>query len=108
MISNKIIKEAVSRLIQSAHPQKIFLFGSYARGDAHDRSDLDFIVIEKEIKSRRKEMVRLQDVLRSMRIPIDIIVVSENTFHEWEDVVGTVFYEVKREGKLCYEASQLG
>jgi len=107
MISDTIIKEATARLAKSAKPQKIFLFGSYARGDARERSDLDFMVVQKTIKNRRKEMVRLQDALRSMRIPVDVLVVSESTFNEWEDVVGTVFYEVKREGRLCYDASQL-
>jgi len=106
MISETTIKEAVDRLAKSAKPQQIFLFGSYARGNAHERSDLDFLVVHQQVKSRRKEMVRLHDALRPMRIPVDILVTSESTFRDWENVAGTVFYEVKREGRLCYDASQ--
>ncbi|MFQ5631503.1 MAG: nucleotidyltransferase domain-containing protein [bacterium] len=102
MISKAKINEAVERLVESADPLQIFLFGSYARGEAHKRSDLDFLVIKREVKNRRKEMVRLSDTLRSMRIPVDILVASEATFREWQDVVGTVFYEVKREGQLLW------
>ena len=46
MISEETIKKAVDRLVEVAHPQKIYLFGSYARGDAREQSDLDFLVVE--------------------------------------------------------------
>lgn len=105
MISEKIIKEAIERLVKVAKPQKIYLFGSYARGDARKQSDLDFLIVEEALKSRRKEMVRLHDAIRSMRIPVDILVISESTFDEWADVPGTVMYKAKTEGRLCYEES---
>ncbi|MDI6736622.1 MAG: nucleotidyltransferase domain-containing protein [bacterium] len=103
MISEKIIKKAIERLIKVARPQKVYLFGSYARGDARKQSDLDFLVVEQTLSNRRKEMVRLHDAIRSMRIPVDILVASESTFNEWADVPGTVMYKAKMEGRLCYE-----
>ena len=105
MISEETIEKAIERLVEIAKPQKIFLIGSYARGDARDRSDLDFLVVEHEIRNRRKEMVRLHDAIRSMRIPVDILVASESTFDEWSDIPGTVFHKAKNEGRLCYEAT---
>ena len=105
MISEETIKETIERLVKTAKPQKIYLFGSYARGDARNQSDLDFLVIEHTIRSRRKEMVRLHDAIRSMRIPVDILVASEAKFNEWADVPGTIMYKAKTEGRLCYEES---
>ena len=105
MISEEIVKQAITRLIEVAKPQKIFLFGSYARGDAREQSDLDFLVVEREVKNRRKEMVRLHDAIRSMHIPVDILVVSEASFTEWADVPGTVIHKAKTEGRLCYDES---
>ncbi len=105
MISEKIIEEVIERLVKVARPQKIYLFGSYARGDARKQSDLDFLVVEQTLRSRRKEMVRLHDAIRSMRIPVDILVTSEFTFNEWADVQGTVMHKAKSEGRLCYEKS---
>jgi len=103
MISEEIIKKAVDRLVEVARPQKIYLFGSYARGDAREQSDLDFLVVEKAVNSRRKEMVRLHDAIRPMRIPVDILVISESAFAEWADVQGTVIHKAKNEGRLYYE-----
>jgi predicted nucleotidyltransferase len=47
MISEKTIQEAVELLRKAANPVRIILFGSYARGDITEESDLDFLVIEK-------------------------------------------------------------
>jgi predicted nucleotidyltransferase len=107
MISQKSIDEAVDRLVKAARPEKIFLFGSCARGETREESDLDFLVVQKKVKNRRQVMVQLQDTLRPMRIPADILVTSEATFNEWKNVVGTVFNDIKREGILCYDASEV-
>jgi predicted nucleotidyltransferase len=108
MIPEKTIQEAVERLVEAANPEKIFLFGSYARGDIDEQSDLDFLIVQKEIKNRRQQTVYLQDILRPMRIPVDIVLVSEDTFQEWKNISGTIFYEAKQEGILCYDASEAG
>ncbi len=104
MISQRTIQEAVERLRKAANPVRIILFGSYARGDMKETSDLDFLVVEKEINARRIEAVRLRDVLSPLRIPVDVLVVSEKSFNEWKDVPGTVIYEAAIEGKVVYGA----
>jgi predicted nucleotidyltransferase len=103
MISEPMIDEAVERLVEAARPRKIILFGSYARGDARERSDLDFMVIEREVKERHKEMARLHDVLRPLRVPVDVLVVSEDRFNYWSDTPNTIYYEAKQQGKVYYD-----
>ncbi len=105
MINNSAIQEAVWRLKEAASPAKIILFGSYARGEAHEDSDLDFLVIEYSVSNTRAEMVRLRDVLRPLRLPVDIIVTSVDKVHEWGNLPGTVLYEAILEGRVVYEAS---
>ena len=101
MISEKKIKQIIEKLIETAKPQKIYLFGSYARGDAKEKSD--FLVVERKLKSQRKEMVRLHDAIRSMRLPVDILVAGESYFNEWSEIPGTIIHRAITEGKLCYE-----
>ena len=79
LISEEIIAEAIDRLVETANPRRVYLFGSYARGDARDESDLDFLVVEKSVESRRREMVRLHDSIRSMRTLTRLIVSSLRT-----------------------------
>ena len=62
MISHSKIDSAIRLLRKAANPIRIILFGSYARGDSSQDSDLDILVVKKEVKARRNEMVRLRDV----------------------------------------------
>jgi predicted nucleotidyltransferase len=104
MIPEATIREAVQLLKRAANPVKVILFGSYATGKADEDSDLDFLVVEKELKARRMEMVRRRRILSPLRIPVDIIVVSEQVFNDWADTPGTVIYEAALEGRILYEA----
>jgi len=78
----------------------VILFGSYARGQADPESDLDFVVVEPVVNDAFGEMVRLREVLRPLRIAVDVLVVSAKTFEEWRDTPNTVIYEAAREGKV--------
>jgi uncharacterized protein len=100
MIDEATITRAVDLLRRAAPDATIVLFGSHARGDAHERSDLDFLVIEPEVRARREEMVRLRDALRPLRIPVDVLVTSRATYERWADTPGTALYEAAREGRV--------
>ncbi len=108
MISEEKIKQAVQRLVEVASPIAIFLFGSYVRGDAKECSDLDFLIVEHKVTHRRREMVRLHDAIRPMRITVDILVISESTFNKWCEVSGTVIHKASTEGRLCCDISEAG
>ena len=91
---------AADLLRRAAPGAQVILFGSHARGEARENSDLDFLVIEPELTARGEEMVRLRDVLRPLRIPVDVLVASRATFEKWAQTPGTVLYEAAREGRV--------
>jgi predicted nucleotidyltransferase len=99
------LTEATRRLVEAAKPRKIILFGSRARGDAREDSDLDLLVIEKEVTDRVAEMVRLNRVLKGLILPVELVVISERMFEEWANTPGTVYFEAKREGEILYESA---
>ena len=85
-------------------PTKVILFGSRARGDADDRSDFDFLVIEREVHNRFGEMVRLGRILGRLLIPADVVVVSQEHARKWESVKGTMIHEAMSEGRVVAES----
>ena len=105
MISGSKIQEAVELLREAGNPVRIILYGSYGRGTPHEESDLDFLVVMPVVRNRRMEMVRLRRVLSPLRIPVDLLVVSDQVFREWSDTPGNIFYEAAREGRVLYEAA---
>ena len=53
----KIIQTMVSLITRNFHPEKIILFGSYARGDAGPDSDADLLIVMNTGKNRRLRKV---------------------------------------------------
>jgi uncharacterized protein len=77
----------------------LILFGSHARGEAGEHSDLDFLVIEPSVEDVVEESVRLRHTLNGLEVWADVIVRSEESVREWKDVYGTVINSALREGR---------
>ncbi len=101
--------EKVDRVIKTAievvRPSRIFIFGSWARGEAATARDLDLAVLVPDEKSdeigelRRRLDIGLEDV----RMSIDLILVSEGYFAEFRSSINSVYYKIANQGKLVYE-----
>ena len=105
MIGQTTIQEAARVLRKEAPGATVVLFGSCARGDPREDSDVDFLVIEPDLVSKRGEMVRLRDALRPLRIPVDVVVTSHAAWEEWRDTPGTLFHEAWTQGEVCGEGA---
>ena len=99
------INKAVALLCEAANPRKIILFGSYATGQADEESDIDLLVVENQVADVMSEMVRLARVLSPLRLPVDVVVVSEEHFEYWSDTPGNLMFEIASDGKVLYEAA---
>lgn len=98
------IDQAADLLHGAVPDATIILFGSRARGDARQDSDVDFLLVEPEVKSRRKEMARLARILRPLRIPADVLVFSRRVFEKWSSIPGSLIYRAAREGRVLHAA----
>jgi predicted nucleotidyltransferase len=105
VIAREQIDQAIVILRQAADPAKIILYGSYATGQADEGSDLDLLVVERHVDDPPAEMVRLCRLLSALRIPADVVVVSEEQFNYWQDTPGTLIFEANLAGKVLYEAA---
>jgi predicted nucleotidyltransferase len=106
MLSPEHIADAARRLVaQAGHPAKVILFGSYARGEADDASDLDLMVIERELVDKAAEYLRLRDAIGRTGVGVDLLLVSEQEFERRSQVPGTAAYWAKKEGKVLHDAS---
>lgn len=107
-IPDDLIDRMTQRIVREVHPQKILLFGSWARGQANKESDVDFLVVEREPfggnRSRRQEAARIWRCLSEFRVPTDILVYSASELSQWQDSSHHVIGTALREGKVLYES----
>ncbi len=104
-LADELIERAGHALLDAASsPARVILFGSHARGDARDGSDLDFLVIEREVDDHTAESVRLRRALRGFGAPVDVIVVDEALARRRAKVRGTMVERALREGRVVAES----
>ena len=85
------------------HPERIILFGSYARGTADEHSDVDLMVVSPFQGKRRTLMVEMDRALRGLNFARDIVVLSPEEFEADRHIPGTLARPASREGEVLYE-----
>ncbi|MGI8826282.1 MAG: nucleotidyltransferase domain-containing protein [Chloroflexota bacterium] len=101
-VASDTLDQLVKLLVEAASPRKIIKLGSYTRGDQTPDSDLDVVVILEEVRDRCDEMVRLRRALGSTKMPIDVLVYSENDVRERGHWLGTALHDALQEGWILY------
>ncbi len=103
MITNEI-RAIAERLQKSVNPQKIYLFGSFARNEEKDDSDYDFyLVMSDSITDRLSVSQKAYRSLRGLkRRSVDIVVGSVSGFEE-RRTRKTLENIVDHEGVVLYE-----
>lgn len=109
MVTRDKITAATKILVEAAKPERVILFGSYARGTERPDSDVDLLVIEREIPDRIAEIARLRRLLSPLRIPVDVLVATTDQVRSsWADFPGSYLYDALREGKVLYDVDRPG
>jgi len=96
--ANKII----NRIIKEYIPKKIIVFGSYARGDLRQGSDLDLVIIKDTKEKFLKRMDKVLDLCDG-EIAVEPLIYTQEEFDRML-LEGNVFLEtVVKEGIVVYE-----
>ena len=104
-IDEKTVQEIVRRILSVARPDKIILFGSAATGPMTPDSDIDLLIVERQVSDHRGEYVRVREALGDLGHPFDILFISTQWFQESKDVIGGIAYPANKHGKVIYEAA---
>lgn len=99
------LDEIVKRLRQAYSPERIYLFGSHARGDAGPDSDFDILVVvpDDAPPSRRGSRLAYQ-ALRGTGAAADVLVWTRGYFESRRHLKASLSGAVSAEGRLLYAA----
>jgi predicted nucleotidyltransferase len=107
MTREEAIAEITRRLLEYYHPERIYLFGSVARGDAGPDSDLDFCVVlpdDAPVALLRDEGI--YSLPRGMGYPKDAVPWRRGDFEaRATHVRASLPATVVREGRLLYDST---
>jgi predicted nucleotidyltransferase len=97
------LAQVVRRLIEAYQPERIYLFGSRARGDAGPESDYDLLlVVPDDAPPQRRGSDLAYRALRGTGIGADVIIWTRSRFDRRKHVVCSLPATVLREGRLIH------
>jgi predicted nucleotidyltransferase len=100
LVTDAKIATLVDRIAAALDPQEIIMFGSRARGDHRQESDLDLAVImEAETPETRK---KLSEAASGRRMSVDLLLMSRERFDKYRPWINTVERQIDREGVRLY------
>ncbi len=95
----------VELLVDAYRPERIYLFGSKARGDYGPDSDFDLLVVVPDTAPDELKRSRLAyQVLRGTGTAADIVVWTEGSFQSRLHLAASLPATVEREGRLLHAA----
>lgn len=86
---------------------KVFLFGSYARGEETPESDIDVCVLTPEKVNDDFELASnyLIKLLGVKTMPLDLLAFNHDDFYAYTGFPASFQYEIAENGVLLYEHS---
>ncbi len=103
MITADQLDAVVGRIAERCDPEKIILFGSYARGDADDQSDVDLLVVAETNLPARVRYAAIRPLLADFPSAFDVFWKTPDEYRRWRDVVNHVVYFAEKYGRVVYE-----
>ncbi|WP_448207888.1 nucleotidyltransferase domain-containing protein [Azospirillum sp. sgz302134] len=97
------LKILLDRIVPAMNPEAVYLFGSRARGDFHEDSDYDLLVVMPDDAPKEKRAARrAYEAKIGTGIPADIVPCTRTGFERAKDMVGTLSYEANHFGVRVY------
>mgnify|MGYP002358890171 CR=1 FL=1 len=82
---------------------KIILYGSYARGDFNNDSDIDILVILNNDVNKSKEINNMMDIITDLNLDyntlISVIPISK---YEYDNINSPLLINIRREGIVAW------
>jgi predicted nucleotidyltransferase len=97
------LDEVIDRIARKFKPVQIILFGSWARGEASEGSDLDLLVVLPKVEHKRRAAVEILRTLNGLPISKDVVVTTPEEIKARGHVVGDILRPALQEGKIIYE-----
>jgi uncharacterized protein len=100
-----VLDELVRRVVESVHPLRIILFGSAARDEMRQSSDLDTLIVVPDQSDCFAVNKVLARKMRGLGCAVDLVVVRQSDLEQYGGNPYLVLHTALSEGKELYRVA---
>jgi predicted nucleotidyltransferase len=101
--NSRLVHDILRSIVATCAPEKVILFGSHARGNAGEDSDLDLLVVMNTQLPPLDRYGEVRSAIGATGLPVDVFVLTPEEFDETKDVIGGIAYAPAKYGRILYE-----
>ena len=103
-INSAVLDQIIALITSKITPERIVLFGSYASGANTEKSDIDILILIKNLVNERKISGALYRALldENISIAVDFLAVDYDKYNILKNKNGYIYKTIEREGKIIY------
>ena len=103
MLTDEEINILIEKIVQRIGPIKVIVFGSYAKGTATYKSDLDIFIVKDSHMPMKYRAEELRPILSNLLVSVDIHVYTPEEVEEYGSEEYSFIHSVMKTGKVYFE-----
>ena len=108
-LENKL-KSFIKNVTNTINIDQIILFGSYAKGNPHEYSDIDIALVSEDLDPKLARWQNIELIMKKYNIKYDpdlqLVPFAKESFeNDTESPIGSFIREIKKTGKVIYSGS---
>jgi len=104
-MERKQLEEIAETIVKRFNPVRVVLFGSHARGQETEDSDVDLFVEMETDRRPPERAIEVSAVFGLRPWSMDVVVYTPAEVEQLKDVHGTLLSAIEAEGEVLYERS---
>jgi len=101
------LSQIIDVIVSFCSPDMIILFRSYARGDATEKSDIDLLILKKDLEKEKERTIsqnlEMELFRHNIAVATDLIAMNYERYFKLTDVIGYIYKSINRERVVVYE-----
>jgi len=98
-----VVTDVINAIVDGYQPEKIILFGSYARNEQTSDSDLDLLIVKETDQSFVQRQRTVRSLFKRQPIAMDILVYTPAEFEKRRNWLNNIVNIAVKTGKSVYE-----
>lgn len=102
-VTPEIVRQVTDTIARAVNPEKIIVFGSFARNESEWDSDLDLLVVMDTNLPFVERALKIRGLFDCVPCPMDVVVYTPDEIAHWRDIPSSFIHQILSEGRLLYD-----